>query len=98
MPCDWAVALLEEAVCDAGLGYDVRRHAIRKLQELLRTAVHKGYEGVSPVMCERWARTADRDLTRQCIEGGDEGPAVEALCSHLSQAVADGYLGSLPDF
>jgi hypothetical protein len=99
MPCDWAIAILEEAACDPSQAYDVRHQAIVKLQDLLNTAVRGGYPAVTPGQCHRWAGAADRELNRpQIQEGPDENPAVEELCSHLSQAVADGYLGRLPDF
>jgi hypothetical protein len=99
MPCDWVVAILEEVILDPARGYDVRRHAILTLGDLLRTAIRKGYEGVNLDQCERWTRAADRGLTRQCVRGAPgEIPAIEDLCGHLGQAVADGYLGQLPDF
>src|SRR5512146_2131814 len=99
MPCDWSVAILEQAIYDPSRGYNVRRHAIHKLRDLLSTAICDGYAPVSADRCQQWAQAAGRELMRQCIQGGmGENPAIEELCSHLSQAIADGHLGHLPDF
>jgi hypothetical protein len=99
MPCDWAVAILEEAINDPTREYHVRRHAIRELGDLLCTAIGHGYANITRRQCSRLARAADRELTRQCAQGQNrEIRAVEELCSHLSQALADGCLGQVPDF
>jgi hypothetical protein len=99
MVCDWSVAILEEAIEDPGRGRLVRRYALEKLSELVKRAVERGYGGTTPAECDRLADAARTGLFPEA-EARDrvEVPAVEDLCNHLSQAVADGVFGQMPDF
>ncbi len=99
MPCDWTVAILEMAINERRLGHLVRRNAINKLQELLLQAIDLGYCAVTQDECRQLTEAAQEILKAQdrIGEQGEIG-AVEDLCGHLSQAVADGAFEQLPDF
>jgi hypothetical protein len=43
MPCDWGIAILEEAIDDPLRNYFVRQHAVRCVGDLLMQAVDRGY-------------------------------------------------------
>ncbi len=99
MMCDWAVAIFDEAITGAKQPVHVRRHGIGILHRLVSEAIAKGYRGaqLEEVQClyhdaltfTRGCGDAAKSVSRQ---------AVEDLCNHLSQAVADGCFGRLPDF
>lgn len=97
MVCDWSVAILEEAITEPNRGYLVRRHALMKLRQLVETAIARGYAGISRRDC---ARLASECLAILGQDGGSNRAkqALEDLCNHLSQAVADGHFGRLADF
>jgi hypothetical protein len=99
MACDWTVALLEEAINDPSRGYSVRRHAIAKLGELLKRAIDQGYTKATKGRCRLLVGRAHVALKIQSNRGICHPiQEVEDLCDHLGQAVADGFLGQLPDF
>ena len=99
MVCDWSVAILEEAINDPSRGYPVRKYALDKLRQLVELAIDRGYAGLSKGTCRRLARQGLLEM-RSHVREGTSGDirAVEDLCDHLSQAVADGVFPELPDF
>jgi hypothetical protein len=99
MICDWSVAILEEAINDPSRNYGVRRHALERLCQLVMVSIDRGYTGIAKVTCSRLAHEAEAELkVRKGQTDFQEIQAVEDLCGHLSQAVADGVFGELPDF
>ena len=99
MICDWSVALLEEAVNDPSRAFGTRQYAISKLGELLSTAIDRGYSHATREDGHRLVIPAKAELEAR----KDESPfreiqAVEDLCNHVSQAVAEGIFEQLPDF
>ncbi|HOW69711.1 MAG TPA: hypothetical protein PKY77_03845 [Phycisphaerae bacterium] len=99
MVCDWSVALLDELISSPHADYVLRQYALHRVHGLLRVAMSRGYANLGPPECRRLMTRARRELQHYCIRVGQPGmPAVDALCSHLGQAVADGLFGDLPDF
>lgn len=94
MVCDWSVAILEECISDPLKNYVVRRRALNCIESLLKTAVRRGYDRIGYAAIGRLAQTA-MDTNGS---NGQSCPALEGLCDHLSQAIADGHFGALPDF
>jgi hypothetical protein len=98
MICDWSVAILEEAINDPTRCYDVRQYAITKLGELLIEAVERGYSRITRQECFQLVSEAKARLKAGKDDPCFEDQAVEDLCGHLSQAIADNFFGELPDF
>ncbi len=99
MVCDWSVAILEEAINDPRRGYVVRRYAIGRLCLLVKRAVRLGYAGITMQTCHQLENEALLAIRQTADQAGRcEIESVEALCNHLSQAVADGIFPELPDF
>ncbi|HOW74083.1 MAG TPA: hypothetical protein PKY77_26050 [Phycisphaerae bacterium] len=99
MVCDWSVALLDELINSPHADFALRQYALHRLHELLKVAMNRGYEHLSPPECRRLMTRARREIQRYCrADGHGEMWAVDELCSHLAQAVADGLFGELPDF
>lgn len=98
MVCDWSAAIFDEAIHDPSRGYLVRRHALKRLTELLSDAVQRGYHGLDARKLESLEERAREWLL--CSRSGidREGVATTELCNHLSQAVEQGFFGSLQDF
>ena len=99
MICDWSVAILEEAINDSTRADKVRSYALATVGKLLSTAIARGYGAVTKEECHQWMEEAQAEMTAHNGKSHplEFGPVVE-LCSHLSQAVADGLYGQLPDF
>ena len=99
MVCDWSVAILEETIDEPTRGFHLRQHAVTKLRDLVKVAIDRGYSAINSTACHQLARAAQAELRSQVVKGQVwEIRAVEDLCDHLSQAVADGFFGELPDF
>ncbi|MBP7935850.1 MAG: hypothetical protein KA354_14485 [Phycisphaerae bacterium] len=99
MVCDWSVALLDELINSSHVDFALRQYALHRVHELLKVAMGREYEHLSPPECRRLMTRARCELQSHCSRRlGGEMSAVDELCSHLAQAVADGLFGELPDF
>jgi len=99
MVCDWTAVILEQVITDPGRGYLVQHHALSLLEDLVERAIDRGYRRLGLQGCGRLARAAEAELKGQFAAGADaQMQAVEDLCGHLAQAVADGLFGQIPDF
>jgi hypothetical protein len=99
MVCDWSVAILEMAICDPARGLKTRLCAVRELGSLLKEAISRGYCRLTWQGCSHLVEAACREVdTAGESVSLEDNPVVEELCGHVSQAVADGYFGTLPDF
>lgn len=99
MVCDWSVAILELTICDPSRGLRTRLRAEEELGNLLKAAIARGYSRLKSDECSRLAEAArGRVLAAGQNDSLEDDPLVENLCSHVSQAVAEGCFGSLPDF
>lgn len=99
MVCDWTVAILDEAVSRPQANRLVRSRALTVLGKLAEEAVDRGYPRLTRADCRKLARVAQKAVNRN--EGRmarNEIPAVEDLCDHLGEAVAEGIFPRLPDF
>ena len=99
MVCDWTTVILEEVITNPGRGYLVQQYALSLLADLVKRAIDQGYRRLSGGECGRLVAEARAELkcrfrSRTC----GEIAAVEDLCNHLAQAVADGFFGQMPDF
>ena len=99
MVCDWSIAILEEAICDPTRGFLCRRYALARICGLLEQAIAEGYDRVTRAECRHLRRHAAAAIEASTkLEEPVEIDAVEILCSHLCQAIADGVLKETPDF
>jgi len=99
MVCDWTTVILEEVITDPSRGYLVQQYAFGLLENLVKRAIDQGYRRLSPLECARLVAQARAGLKRQFTAGDSgESEAVEDLCNHLAQAVADDVFGQMPDF
>lgn len=96
MPCDWTVVILEQAALDPERPPVVRQRAVSKIRRLLIEAIWRGYGGISKREVIAKSRDARRAVASLPTHAPDTQRDIDDLASHLTQAIADGYFGTLP--
>lgn len=95
MPCDWTVVILEQAALDPERPPVVRQRAVSKIRRLLIEAIWRGYGGISKREVIAKSRDARRAVASWPTHAPDTQQDIDDLASHLAQAIADGYFGTL---
>lgn len=98
MPCDWTVAILDHTITDSTRRPIVRQRALSVVRRLLLKASCHGYDGLTQSEIDGESRRA-RDLLHAPHDPSDLEQVTDDLCSHLAQAVSDGFLTAVsPDW
>ena len=97
MPCDWAVAILDQVITSPSRKLVVRRQAVSTLRFLLLEGIDRGYEGVTEQAVSRQANALQQALGRNSDLGPTACQVLDDLCDHLNRAIEEGLLGVLPE-